>query len=236
LASLNPIVTGAALLPDPERISGGARVVGEDRLPLFEEAPRSRRRRALSGLAGVVIIGAASGGIAGLVGGQVAGLVTGVVFALPLLYVLAANLRRRVWLEGNTLLVRTWGMRRVDLATAERLDLVIGDVRGTRTVSLLVNAGNRRRVAKVDLAVFSGAGGHELGVLQLRRLANALMNNIEANGLVFGELLVAELKSEARGDGVADRPLYRLASAAPSGKFVQRFTMEAVSRFVATLD
>jgi hypothetical protein len=73
-------------------------------------------------------------------------------------------------------------------------------------------------------------------VLQLRRLANAIMNNVEANGLVFAELLVAQLKSEARGDGAADRPLYRLASAAPSGKLAQRFTMEAVSRFVATLE
>jgi hypothetical protein len=61
------------------------------------------------------------------------------------------------------------------------------------------------------------------------------MNNIEANGMVFSELLVAQLRSEARGDGAADRPLYRLASAAPSGRLAQRFTMDAVSRFVAHL-
>ncbi len=207
-----------------------------ERLPLFQDDPKLRRRRGCSGMVGAVIIGAAFGGIAGLIGGRVAGLVVGVVVALPLIYVLAANIRRRVWLEGTTLIVRTWGIRRVDLVTATRLDLVIGDVRGTRTVSLLVNAGQRRRVAKVDLAVFSGAGGRELGVLQLRRLATALMNNTEANGLVFGELLVAELKVEARGDAMAERPLYRLASSAPAGKVVQRFTMEAVSRFVATLD
>jgi hypothetical protein len=84
--------------------------------------------------------------------------------------------------------------------------------------------------------VFSGTGARELAVLQFRRLANAVMNNVEANGIVFGELLVAELKSEARGDVLADRPLYRLASAAPSGKLAQRFTMDTVSRFVATLD
>jgi len=185
---------------------------------------------------GVVIIGAAFGGIAGLIGGRVAGLIVGAVVALPLLYVMAVNLRRRVWLEDTALIVRTWRIRRVDLVTATRLDLVIGDVRGTRTVSLLVNAGQRGKVAKVDLAVFSGAGGRELGLLQLRKLANALMNNTEANGLVFGELLVAELKAEAGGDAMGDRPLYRLASAAPAGKVVQRFPMEAVSRFVATLD
>ncbi|WP_326960232.1 hypothetical protein [Amycolatopsis sp. NBC_01286] len=207
-----------------------------ERLPLFEEDARGRRRRGISGLIGVVIVAAAFGGVAGLIGGTVIGLVVALVIALPLAYVMAVSIRRRVWLEGSTLIVRTWGLRRVDLVTATRLDLVIGDVRGTRTVSLLVNAGNRRQVAKVDLAVFAGTGGRELGVLQLRKLANALMNNTEANGLVFGELLVSELKAEARGGGVADRPLYRLASVAPSGKYVQRFTMEAVSRFVATLD
>lgn len=207
-----------------------------ERLPLFHDDPRGRRRRGWSGLIGVVIIAAAFGGIAGLIGGQYAGLAAGLVIALPLLYVMAVNLRRRVWLEGTTLVVRTWGVRRVELVAASRLDLVIGDIRGTRTVSLLVNAGDRRKVAKVDLAVFSGAGGRELGALQLRRLANALMNNTEANGLVFAELLVAELKSEARGDSAADRPLYRLASAAPAGKYIQRFPMDAVSRFVATLE
>ena len=207
-----------------------------ERLALFEEDPRSRRRRGLSGLIGAVIVAAAFGGVAGLIGGTVTGLAVALVIALPLLYVMAVSIRRRVWLEGSTLLVRTWGLRRVDLVTATRLDLVVGDVRGSRTVSLLVNAGQRGKVAKVDLAVFSGTGGRELGIVALRKLANALMNNTEANGLVFGELLIAELKAEAREAGVAERPLYRLASVAPSGKYVQRFTMEAVSRFVATLD
>ncbi|WP_409492899.1 hypothetical protein [Amycolatopsis sp. cmx-11-12] len=207
-----------------------------ERLPLFHDDPKLRRRRGCSGIAGVVIFAAAFGGIAGLIGGEIAGLVVAGVIALPLLYIMLYNLRRRVWLEGDTLIVRTWGLRRIGLTEAERIDLVISDVRGTRTVSLLVNAGKRRKVAKVDLAVYSGAGGRELGILQLRKLANALLNNTEANGLVFSELLVAQLKSEARGDAAAERPLYRLASAAPSGKYIQRFTMEAVSRFVATLD
>ncbi|GAB3746248.1 hypothetical protein GCM10027598_84140 [Amycolatopsis oliviviridis] len=207
-----------------------------ERLPLFHDDPKLRRRRGCSSIAGVVIFAAAFGGIAGLIGGEIAGLVVAGVIALPLIYVMLYNLRRRVWLESETLIVRTWGIRRIDLTAAERIDLVISDVRGTRTVSLLVNAGKRRKVAKVDLAVYSGAGGRELGILQLRRLANALLNNTDANGLVFSELLVAQLKSEARGDAAAERPLYRLASAAPSGKYIQRFTMEAVSRFVATLD
>ncbi|MGV9297478.1 hypothetical protein [Amycolatopsis sp. NPDC003676] len=206
-----------------------------ERLPLFADEPKLRRRRAWSGIFGVVVLAAAFGGIAGLIGGQVAGLIVAAVVALPLVYVVLYAARRRVWLEGTSLVVRTWGVRRVDLLEAPRLDVVISDVRGSRTVALLVNAGQRRRAVKLDLAVFSGTGGRELGALQLRRLADALLNNTEANGLVFSELLVAELRAEARGDAVAERPLYRLASAAPGGKYLQRFPMEAVSRFVATL-
>jgi len=206
-----------------------------ERLPLHQEDPALRRRRLISGLVGVVLFGAAFGGIAGLIGGQVAGLVVAAVVALPLLYVVLYNIRRRLWLEGDKVLVRTWRTRPVSITEAKRIDLLVTDIRGMRTVSLLLGSGERRNV-KIDLAVYAGTGGRELGVLALRRLANALMNNIEANGMVFSELLVAQLKSEARGDGAPDRPLYRLASAAPSGKLAQRFTMDAVSRFVAHLD
>ncbi|HJQ45544.1 MAG TPA: hypothetical protein VJ870_04340 [Amycolatopsis sp.] len=207
-----------------------------DRLALYQQDPPLRRRRLVSGLVGVVLFAAAFGGIAGLFGGQVAGLVVAAVVALPLLYLVAFSLRRQVWLEGTTVLVRTWRTRAVDIVEATRIDLLVTDVRGVRTVNLLLGAGQRRRTAKIDLAVYSGTGGRELAVLALRRLANALMNNIEANGIVFSELLVAQLKSEARGDGAADRPLYRLAAGAPSGKMAQRFTMDAVSRFVAHLN
>ncbi len=140
-----------------------------------------------------------------------------------------------MWLEGTTVTVRTWGSRRLDLATVSRMDLLITDVRGTRTVSLLVTGGQRAAI-KIDLAVYAGTGGRELGILPLRKLADAVVNNLDAGGLVFSQLLVAQLRSEARGDAAADRPLYRLASAAPSGKLAQRFSMEAVSRFVATLE
>lgn len=207
-----------------------------ERLPLHQEAPALRRRKLVSGLVGAVLVAAAFGGIAGLIGGRLPGLIVAAVVALPLLYVVLYTARRRIWLEGTTVLVRTWRTRRVDIVEATRIDLLVTDVRGTRTVSMLLNAGQRGKVAKIDLAVYAGTGGRELGVLALRRLANALLNNIEANGMVFSELLVAQLKSEARGDGAADRPLYRLASAAPSGRLAQRFTMDAVSRFVAHLD
>ncbi|WP_298180001.1 hypothetical protein [Saccharomonospora sp.] len=207
-----------------------------ERIPLQGDDAKVRRKRTLSGLIAVALLGAAFGGVAGLIGGKVAGLVVAAVIALPLLLLVLSTARRRMWLEGTTVTVRTWGSRRVDLSTASRIDLLVTDVRGTRTVGLLVTGAQGGGAVKIDLAMYAGTGGRELGILPLRKLADAVVNNMEAGGVVFSQLLVAQLRAEARGDAAAERPLYRLASAAPSGKLAQRFSMAAVSRFVATLD
>lgn len=207
-----------------------------ERIPLHEDTPELSRRRLISGLVGTVLFAAAFGGIAGLIGGRGAGLLVAAIVGALLLYATTSNLRRKVWLEGATLVVRTWGVHRLALADAGRIDLVISDVRGVRTVSLLIRKAERRRAVKVDLALFAGGRARGLDILALRKLANALMNSIEANGIVFAELLVAELRAEARGDGLEGRPLYRLAAAAPSGKLAQRYSLESVSRFVASIE
>lgn len=207
-----------------------------ERIPLHNDNPSARKRRLISGLFAVVLFAAAAGGFAGLIGDKGAGLIAAAMVGLPLLYIVLHGVRRQLWLEDGALVMRTWGSRRIEVARAKRIDVVLTEVRGTRTVALLVVAEGRGKSAKVDLAIYTGGGGRELGVLSLRKLADALANNIDANGLVFSELLVAQLRSEARGDGLEDRPLYRLASSAPKGKLAQRFTMDAVSRFVASLD
>lgn len=207
-----------------------------ERIVLQGENAALRRKRARAGVLGVALLAAAVGGVTGLVGGQVAGLVAAAVVAVPLLALVLSSTRRRMWLDGTGVAVRTWGVRRIDLVTAERIEVMLTDIRGTRTVSLLVTGTGRQGAVKIDLAVYAGTGGRELGILALRRLADAVVGNIDANGMVFSELLVAQLRSEARGDAAADRPLYRLASVAPQGKFAQRFSMEAVNRFVASLD
>lgn len=206
-----------------------------DRIMLYGQDAALRRKRALAGMGGALLFGAAFGGLAGLISGLVPGLVVAAVVAAALAFVVASNARRQVWLEGRTVVLRGWGIRRVDLTTAPRIELLLSDVRGSRTVSLLVT-NTAQQAVKVDLAIYAGTGGRELGILALRRLADALADNTDANGLVFSELLVAQLRAEARGDGAADRPLYRIGSLAPQGKLAQRFTMEAVSRFVAQLD
>lgn len=218
-----------------EADNGTPAAESDERIPLHNSDAAFARRRTVSGIVGVVIFAAAAGGIAGLIGGRAAGLVAAAVVGLPILYVVLSGSRRQLWLDGNELVVRTWGSRRVDLRTARAIDLVVMEIRGVRTVALLVTPARSGKAVKVDLAAYGASGGSELGILALRKLANALMHNTEANGMIFAELLVAQLRSEARGDGMEGRPLHRLASAAPKGKLAQRYSMEVLGQFVAAL-
>ena len=129
---------------------------------------------------------------------------------------------------------KTVGRKVVDVKHADRIELVVTDVRGTRTIGLLVGGG--RKSISVPLAIYSGTGGRELGILPLRRVADALVASENTSGVVFSELLVAQLRAEAKGEAAAERPLYRLASLAPSGRLAQRLRADAVTRFVASLD
>jgi hypothetical protein len=142
--------------------------------------------------------------------------------------------RRRLWLEGDRIVAKALGSKSVDLRRASGIELMVTDIRGTRTVGLLVSSGGKS--VNMGLAVYSGTGGRELGILVLRRLADILAGSENASGLVFSQLLVAQLRAEAKGDAAADRPLYRLASLAPTGRLAQRLRPEAISRFVASLD
>lgn len=209
----------------------------DERIPLQGDDPQQRRRRLVSLLIVVLLLAAAIGGIFGLFLGRDGGLIAAAVVGVPLVYLVLYTTRRRVWIQGGALLVRTWGTRRLEVAKAQRIDLLITQVRGTRTIGILIGAEEKKsRAVKVDLATYQGGGGRELSVLPLRKLANALMNNTDSNGMVFAELLLAQLRSEAKGDPLEDRPLYRLAVAAPADKLAQRFTLQALSQFVASLD
>jgi hypothetical protein len=206
-----------------------------ERVPLDLLDPAAVRRRARLVTVGGLIVAVAFGGVIGLVGGRLAGVLAAVVVAVPLLLLAWGEARRRSWLAGAVVSVRAFGTRSVDLHRAERLDLLVTDMRGHRTVGLLAG-GPRGKTVNVALATYTAAGGRALDILALRRLADALAGAGDARSLVFSELLVAELRAEARGEALGDRPLYRLASLAPTGRLAQRLHPDAVSRFVATLD
>jgi hypothetical protein len=205
-----------------------------ERVPIILNEPGTGRRRVGMAVAVALVLGAAIGGVVGLIAGRIPALITAAVVVLLLLGLSWLSGRRRVWLEGTRLVAKTVGTKSVDLRHAERIELVVTDVRGIRTIGLLVAA--RGRTINLPIAAYAGTGGRELGILVLRRLADALASSENTGGLVFSELLVAQLRAEAKGEPAPDRPLYRLASLAPSGRLAQRLKTEAVTRFVATLD
>lgn len=208
---------------------------GADRVPLDLLPAAALRRRALVVSGAGVVVAAALGGLVGLVGGRVAGVLAAVVVAAPLLVLAYAESRRRSWLRAGVVSVRAFGTRSVDLRRIRGIELLISEVRGARTVGVLVSGPPKGKAVNVALAMYAGGGGRELDILALRRLADALAGGDEPRGLVFAELLVAQLRSEALGDAAADRPLYRIAELAPGSRLAHRLDPDAVTRFVASL-
>ncbi|HEY7815435.1 MAG TPA: hypothetical protein VIC62_19465, partial [Nakamurella sp.] len=92
------------------------------------------------------------------------------------------------------------------------------------------------KTINVAVATYNGLSGRELDILALRRLADALAGGTEPRGLVFAELLVAQLRAEARGEDAEGRPLYRIAALAPGGRLAHRLPTDTVTQFVAALD
>lgn len=205
-----------------------------DRIPLNLTDQTSTRRRGCVAFGVAVVFGAAVGGIVGLIANQTAALITAAAVVVVLWSLSWVSSRRTLWLAGDRIVAKAVGTKSVDLRHAERIELMVTDIRGTRTVGLLVGGGGK--TINLSLAVYSGTGGRELGILVLRRLADILAGSENTTGLVFSQLLVAQLRAEAKGEAAADRPLYRLASLAPGGRLAQRLKPEAITRFVATLD
>ncbi|HWM05904.1 MAG TPA: hypothetical protein VNP92_26475 [Actinophytocola sp.] len=207
---------------------------GAERVPLTLAEQSSARRRGCVALGVALVFGAAIGGLVGLLAGQTAALTTAAVVVVLLTLLSWVSGRRTLWLEGDRVVAKAVGRKTVNLRRAERIELLVTDIRGTRTIGLLVAGGGK--TVNLSLAVYSGTGGRELGILVLRRLADILAGSENTSGLIFSQLLVAQLRAEAKGEAAADRPLYRLASLAPTGRLAQRLKPEAITRFVASLD
>jgi hypothetical protein len=205
-----------------------------ERLPLSLADETSARRRGCVAVGFALVFGAAIGGIVGLLSNQTAALITAAVVVAVLTLLSWVSNRRTIWLEGDLVVAKAIGRKTVDLRRAERIELLVTDIRGTRTVGMLVGGGGK--TINLSLAIYAGTGGRELGIMVLRRLADILAGSENTTGLVFSQLLVAQLRAEAKGDAAADRPLYRLASLAPAGKLAQRLEPAAITRFVASLD
>lgn len=217
----------------PEDKGTGDKSTGE-KLPLDLLDKETVRKRARTVAIGGVMVALAFGAIVGLIGGRWPGVIAALIVSVPVVLLAMSEARRTTWLEGTSVYVRAFGTRKVDLATADALDLLVTDMRGARTVGLFVR-GDKKAI-NVALSMYSGVGGRELGIYQLRRLADSLAARGDTPGLVFSELLVAQLRAEARGLAAPERPLYRLGSLVPAGRMAQKLHPDAISKFVTSLD
>jgi hypothetical protein len=208
----------------------------DERLSLDLVPPSVLRRRALAVGIAVVVLAAAVGGLVGLVAGRFGGLIAAAVIGLPLLYVAFTESRRTSWLRDGVVHVRGVRTRSVDLRQLTQIELLIADVRGKRVVMFVISGGPKGQRVNLAVANYTINAGLELDIVVLRKLADALATGETAHGLVFAELLVAQLRAVAKDIPMGGRPLYRLASLAVSGRLAQRMHPDAITQFVATLD
>ncbi|MFB9902954.1 hypothetical protein [Allokutzneria oryzae] len=203
-------------------------------VPLDLIAPAVLRRRAVVVAVGGTVLALLVGALAGLLTDPTAGTVLFVVIGVPPWLLSFAESRRRTWLAGTEIGVRALSTTKVDLTQLTDLGVLVSQVRGIRTVGLLVTCG--RSTVTVPLAAYAERGIRELDLLALRKLADALIATGQPSALVFSELLVAQLRAEARGAGLDERPLFLLAAAAQEGRLAQRLGHDVVSRFVASME
>ncbi|WP_280300804.1 hypothetical protein [Nocardia neocaledoniensis] len=135
-------------------------------------------------------------------------IVLGLVVAVPTIGYVVAFRRRRMWLSGTVIRAhRLFGERRVDLADATGVHLLVFPGRLSRIV-LKVTAGSE--IQLIPLAMYTDAGsGRELHLLGLRSLADALAASELAAAVSISDVLVQQLRAEARDAALGERPLYR---------------------------
>ncbi|HEX3779300.1 MAG TPA: hypothetical protein VHX38_06510 [Pseudonocardiaceae bacterium] len=207
-----------------------------DRLSL-DLLPKSLLHKRAGGIAVVaIVLAAAVGGLIGLATGRLGGLIAAAVVGLPMLGLAYVETRRTSWLDNGIISMRGLRIRSVDLRQLTRIELLIAEVRGKRVVMFVIIGGPKGKRVNLIVANYTINSSLELDIVVLRRLADALASGETAHGLVFAELLVAQLRAEARELPLPTRPLYRLASLAVAGRLAQRMHPDAITQFVATLD
>ncbi|WP_067692054.1 hypothetical protein [Nocardia jejuensis] len=135
-------------------------------------------------------------------------LAVGIVLGAPTALYAVAVQRRRIWLSGTVIRARTLlGDRRLELSAASGVEILVRPGRLSRIV-LRVTAGPDSQV--IPLAMYTDSGsGRELHILGLRKLSDALATCPLAAALAVSDVLVAQLRAEARDAVAEDRPLYR---------------------------
>lgn len=164
-------------------------------------------------------VGVGAGLLAAIVVSWPVALAIGLVVGVPTVLSALALGRRRIWLSGTTLHARRFaGVQRIEVASADGVELLVYPGRLSRVVLRLTEGG---RIQLVPLAMYTDSGsGRELHLLGLRKLADALATGSSATALAVSDLLVLQLRAEARDAGLEERPLYRAARMARAKDYV----------------
>lgn len=186
----------------------GADPVPLDLIPASLLLPRVRRVALVALAAGVVV-----GFLVWLVAPWWAATLVAAVFAVPPILGAVAATRRHLRLDGTTIVASgATGSRAVELKQLAGIELLVRVGRISQ-VTLRVNDGTHRLVS-VPLALYTDSGGRELDILALRGLADALAASELAPAAAVASVLVEQLRAEARGAGLPERPLYRAVTLA----------------------
>ncbi|WP_137872670.1 hypothetical protein [Rhodococcus sp. Q] len=199
----------------PHLATGDAGAVELDLIPAHLIVPRLRRLAM-----GAVGVGVVVGLIVGLFAGPGVGLLVAAIIALPTAVSALLASRRRMWMCGTVIHAHS-GVRTksVDVAHAVTAELI---VRSGRVSQVALQVGDGKRQVAVPLALYTDDGGRELEVLPLRALADGLVSGELAPAVAMSAALIGQLRCEARGAGLEERPLYRAVRLARDANRIPR--------------
>lgn len=183
-------------------VADSAQPVSLDLVPIDLIAPKLRRVVVTASVIGVVVAV-----VVGIFAPIWIALVVGAVIAVPTVVSALLALRRRITLHDGW--IRSSGglrTRRVEVTKAVVVELV---VRSARISDVSVRIVDPRGSLTLPLALYTSDGGRELGVLGLRRVADALNRSELVPAAAVASVLIDQLRAEARDAPLGERPLYR---------------------------
>lgn len=193
--------------------------VSLDLLPSHLLLPRARRVALASVLLGVVL-----GLVTWLFVPASVAITLGVIVGLPPAVGAFVVTRRHLRLDGTVLTASgSVRSRSVELRHLAGVELLVRVARVSQVI-LRINDGDHRLVS-VPLALYADGGGRELAVLALRRLADAMDAAELAPAAALSSVLVEQLRAEARGAALEERPLYRAIELARKAGRVPQTTL-----------
>ncbi|MGC0363916.1 hypothetical protein ABH922_001900 [Rhodococcus sp. 27YEA15] len=183
-------------------MSTEADAVSLDLVPVALIAPRLKKFAVA-----VVVLGVVVGLVVSVFASTTAALVVGFMIAVPTSVSVLLTLRRHISLYGNHIRAQV-GLRSHDVDVAELMSVTLA-IRSGRISEVSVHLTDSRSSVRIPLALYTAGGGRELDILALRKLADALALGELASAAALSSVLIEQLRAEARGAGLEERPLYR---------------------------